>query len=107
MTCVYNFECDEILLTLRSVTTTLDRCRREGVLRWTVSCSCGFRSIWRLTESFAVRFALDYSGGKLSNSGRTGLDLGLVCSMPRYKIRSVLCRALLFASCSALAGLLK
>ena len=54
-------------------------------------CLCGFRSVWRLAISFAVRFALDISGGKLSNSGRTGLDLGLVCSTWRVFESAVGC----------------
>ena len=53
-----------------------------------------------------VRFALD-NRWKDSNLGRTELDLGLVCSMQKGMTQSVLRRALIFASCSVSAGLLK
>ena len=60
-----------------------------------------------LDRIFCGTFCAGLFRWKDSNSGRTGLDLGLVRGMVGCKNRIVLCRALLFASCSVSAGLLK
>lgn len=73
----------EEMLTLRGVSTTLCRNWREGALRLVVRCTCGFRAMCFCAVPSAVRFVLDISGGKLSFSGRTGLDLGRVCGVRR------------------------
>lgn len=80
VTHVYVFDCDEILLTLRCATTTLYRNRCKGVLRLVVQFLYGFRSIYRQIMPSVIRFALG-NRWKDSNSGRTGLDLGLVCDI--------------------------
>lgn len=90
------------MLTLRGVLTALCRNWREIVLRLVVRCTCGSRAVCLCAVPPAARFVLGISGGKFSNSGRTGLDLGLV--MRRVEgttTRSVLRRALLFISCRA------
>lgn len=96
VTHVHVFEGDGIPPTLRGATTTLYRSWREGELRGIVWCSCGFRSVCRWTMSSVVRFALDIRW-KDSNSGRTELDLGLVCSM-RRGLQPEVCCVVLYCS---------
>lgn len=81
----------EEMLTLRGVSTTLCRNWREGALRLVVQFACGFRAVCVCAVLSAVRFVLDISGGKLSFSGRTGLDLGRVCGVQRGFDSEVCC----------------
>ena len=62
--------------------------------------SCGFRSVCRWIMSSVVRFVLEFRW-KDSNSGRTGLDLGLVCSM-RRELQPEVCRVVPYYSLLAL-----
>lgn len=56
-----------------------------------VRCACGFRVVCFCAMPSAVRFVLYISGGKLSFSGRTGLDLGRVCGVRKGLDPDVCC----------------
>lgn len=85
------FDGGEDMLMWRGATTTLCRSWREGVLRWDAWCVRCLRAVLRCAVPVAARFALVFSGGKLSISGRTGLDLGRVCGVRRGLQPEVCC----------------